>query len=73
MKTNKRRVSALLLCVLLLCVLLTACAATRIVHCDRCGKELTVKENSNMQDDTWTIYCPECEHALGLDEIVPEE
>ena len=75
---RSRGLSALLLAVgLLLCLLLTACgksaAATRVVHCDRCGKELTVEADSNMTDGSWIIYCSDCEKALGLDTIVPEE
>ena len=75
MKKNAIRALVLALA-LLLAVLISACgksaAATRIVHCDRCGKELTVDADSNMTDGSWIIYCPDCEKALGLDQIVPE-
>ena len=47
-------------------------AAVRTVHCDHCGKELSVPEDSNMTDN-WILYCTDCEKALGLDTIVPLE
>ena len=45
---------------------------TKTLHCDNCGKEVTVDADSNQNDD-WILYCPECEKALGLDNIIPSE
>ena len=40
--------------------------------CDKCGKEVTVAGNSNMEED-WTIYCSECEEAIfGENPVVSE-
>ena len=74
MKTGKGRArfaALLLLIVLAAALLLVGCGATKTLHCDRCGKELKVSADSNMEED-WTIYCSDCEKALGLDQIVPE-
>lgn len=49
---------------------LTACAKTKALHCDNCGKEITVKESSDM-DDSWLIYCEECnEELFGEDPLL---
>lgn len=45
---------------------LAACA-TKILHCDSCGKEVQVKESSNMEED-WIIYCAECNESLFGDD-----
>ena len=45
-------------------------ARTRVVHCDRCGKEVAVAEDSNITDD-WILYCTDCEKELGLDTLIP--
>jgi len=70
----KNKGAALMAAVLMLAALLTGCGAgpTKTVHCDRCGKELKVAADSNMEDDTWIIYCSDCEKELGLDTIVPK-
>lgn len=54
-----------------LCVSLLGCVPTKTVHCDGCGKELKIAADSNMTED-WTIFCRECEVALGLDKVVEE-
>ena len=46
--------------------------ASRVVHCDRCGKEITVDADSNLTDE-WILYCTDCEKELGLDTIIPTE
>ena len=40
------------------------CGKTRIVHCDRCGKEITVPENSNVTEE-WILFCEDCEKEVG--------
>lgn len=54
-----------LLCFLVILVaLLTLCSCkAKTLHCDACGKEVTVKESSNMEED-WIIYCDECNEKL---------
>ena len=54
---TKRLIAALLIALSLLA--LTACGKTRVVHCDSCGREITVPESSNMTED-WIILCEEC-------------
>ena len=70
----KKRICILLAAIMLLSAVFTGCGkaatATRIVHCDRCGKEVSVPEDSNMTDD-WILYCSDCEKELGLDTIIP--
>ena len=57
---------ALLLAVLML---LTCCGKERIVTCDHCGGEITVKEDSNITDE-WIVFCKECEETLFGDNPV---
>ena len=55
----KRLIAALLLVLVLLG--LAACGGeTRIVHCDRCGKEVEFPADTNMTED-WIIVCAECQ------------
>ena len=42
---------------------LTGCGKTKVLHCDHCGAEVTVKEDSNMEEE-WIIYCGKCEETL---------
>ena len=54
----------LLVLLLVLCALaLAGCGEKRVVHCDRCGKEITVDADSNVNED-WIIYCKECEKEI---------
>ncbi len=53
----RKTLIALLLALSLLS--LAGCGKTRIVHCDRCGKEITVPESSNMTEE-WIILCTDC-------------
>lgn len=48
---------------------LTGCGKTKLLHCDHCGKEVSVKESSNMEED-WIIYCEECNEELFGDDPV---
>ena len=40
---------------------------TKTLHCDHCGKEVTVKESNVMEED-WIIYCEECNEKLFGDD-----
>ncbi len=63
-------VSAVLLISLML---LCGCGAKKTLHCDNCGKEVTVSQSSNMEED-WAIYCEECnEELFGDDPILGAE
>ncbi len=63
------------LCILLSLAVISfvfvGCGEKKILHCDNCGKEVTVEKDSQMNDD-WTILCADCEKELGLDDIIPE-
>lgn len=48
--------------------LLAGCA-TRTVHCDACGDEITVEEKSNIEED-WIVFCKTCEEDLFGDNPV---
>ena len=38
----------------------------KIVHCDKCNKEISIDADSNMDED-WIIFCDECgDPALEL-------
>lgn len=50
---------------------LIGCGKTKIVHCDRCGKEIEVKESSNV-DESWTLYCSDCEKELQINASISE-
>lgn len=52
----KKRVILLLMA---LAMTLMACGETRILHCDQCGKEIKVDQNSEMTED-WILFCDEC-------------
>ena len=52
-----------ILCLLMIASMLlamTGCGKTKTLHCDDCNKEITVKENSDMNED-WNIFCEDCE------------
>ena len=59
----------ILLSVVALLLALAACGATKILHCDHCGKEISVKESSNMEED-WIIYCKDCNEELFGDDLL---
>ncbi len=70
-----KRLTVLPVVLILMAAVLCGCgktAATRTVHCDHCGKEISVPEGSNMTED-WILYCTDCEKELGLDTIIPAE
>ena len=64
------------LMVLLIAVMLVAAAGcgggTKTLHCDNCQKEVKVDKKSNMTEE-WTVYCAECNKALGIDESLKLE
>ena len=75
MKTGKGRArfaALLLLIVLAAALLLVGCGATKTLHCDRCGREVRVSADSNMDED-WILYCRDCEKALGLDKLIEKD
>ena len=57
----KKLLIAILIAISLLS--LAGCGKTRIVHCDGCGKEIKVAENSNVTED-WILLCDECQKKL---------
>lgn len=58
-----RRAAAIVL--LLLCLLaLVACGKPgKILHCDACGKEISVPADSDMEED-WILLCEDCRQQL---------
>ena len=62
-----KKAIVLTLAVLLALGSLTACDPTKILHCDHCGKEVSVKLSSNMEED-WIIYCAQCNEELFADD-----
>ena len=60
----KKILSVILVAVLLLS--LTACGEKKILHCDRCGVEVNVDADSNMDED-WAIFCNECNEEIFHD------
>lgn len=62
----KRLIATILLAASVL--LLAACGKTKTVTCDNCGKTVRIAANSEM-DDSWIIFCSDCEKTLGLDKI----
>ncbi len=62
--------TAALLCLL---SLLPGCAKSRIVHCDRCGAEITLNADSNIDED-WIVFCKTCEEeAFGDNPVVSRD
>lgn len=62
-----KRIFAAMMAVLLV-LALTACGV-KVLHCDACGKEVKVKESSNMEED-WIIYCEQCNEELFGDDPI---
>ena len=60
----KRKMISLILCLLAALLLLSACGQSKIVHCDRCGKEIKLSADSNITED-WIVFCKECEAEIG--------
>lgn len=53
-------------CILTLSAILCGCNEKKIVHCDKCNKEISIDADSNMDED-WIIFCDECgDPALEL-------
>jgi len=58
---------------LLFIILFAAGCKKKILHCDSCNAEISVKESSNMEED-WIIYCAECnEELFGNDPLLNPE
>ena len=67
---NMKRIFCFILCLVMLLGICAGCGATKIVICDHCGAEITIDADSNM-DDSWIIFCKECEEELwGEDGMV---
>ncbi len=45
---------------------MAGCTKTKTLHCDKCNKEISVKEESDMNDD-WGIYCKDCHEEIFND------
>lgn len=63
-----KKIFALILSIVTL-LSMAACGGTKTVHCDHCGKEVTISADSNMDED-WIIYCGECNEELFGDGLV---
>lgn len=48
-----------------LMLLTLAGCARKTLHCDACGKEVQVRQSSNMEED-WIIYCDVCSESLDI-------
>lgn len=59
----------MMLCVAALILSMVACGASKTLHCDSCGKEVRVRESSNMEED-WILYCEECNESLFGDDPI---
>lgn len=63
---------ALIFGVVLSLLMLAACGGTsgggaeKLVHCDNCTTELSIDEDSSMNDE-WIIYCEPCSEELFSD------
>ena len=61
----KKLISAILISALVCALLMAAgCAATKLLHCDRCGADVHVPANSNLEED-WLIFCNACSDEMG--------
>lgn len=60
---------ALLLALIAVLFSFSACVKTKVLHCDRCGTEITVGEKSKMEED-WIIYCEKCNKELFGDDPI---
>ena len=56
----------LLIALTAMLLLLTGCGGSKTITCDGCGKTQKISAGSKM-DDSWIIYCQECEAKLPLD------
>lgn len=59
-----KRLIAIALLILALLGLAACGGEKRIVHCDRCGKEIEIPADSNVTED-WIVMCKECEEEVG--------
>lgn len=63
------RIFAMALALLAILFCLGGCGRTRIVHCDRCGSEITLSADDKIQED-WIVFCKTCEESLFHDDPV---
>lgn len=49
----------------LLALALVGCKKTVTLHCDGCGKEV---QADGKMDESWIIFCKDCEPAVDMDE-----
>ncbi len=61
-----RRIVIVLLIALTLLPLGACRKEMKIVHCDRCGKEIKYPADSNVTED-WIIVCSECRKKMNTD------
>lgn len=55
----------LLIALTAMLLLLTGCGGSKTITCDDCGKTQKISTSSKM-DDSWIIYCQECEAKLDI-------
>lgn len=66
-----KRITVILLTLAML-LIMTACGGTKIIHCDSCGAEIEVAENSKWGDsEDMGILCQSCEKEI-LDPLLTE-
>ena len=66
-----KKLLCLLLAAMLFCMLVGC--ATKTVHCDACGEEITLTVNSNVEED-WIVFCKKCEEEhFGDNPVVSPE
>ena len=53
----------MLFTLILLIMLCAAGCKTKTLHCDHCGTEISVKENSHITEE-WILFCDECNEKL---------
>ena len=66
-KSRDEKTLLLLLIATLLLTALAGCGKTKPQHGDHGQKEITVEEDSNMEEE-WIIYCPACNEELFGDD-----
>ncbi len=60
----RRRKTVIALLLLLALLVLAGCGAQKIVHCDRCGREIRLDADSRITEE-WIVFCKECEEEIG--------
>lgn len=54
-----KKILIIALALLSIMTVLSSCGEKKILHCDKCGKEIEVDADSNMDED-WILFCDEC-------------